>query len=127
MESKDLVGEHILDGVDFSTLRLPKAWEDSNCIRFRLDGVVYVAIEDPDDGYRSSMEELKIDESTSMENTFPPIKVLGRMLSDCDKEILELIDVITGECIVEVGTKNIDDYYPCFVCNYNPEGMVTNR
>lgn len=133
MELKDLVGEHMLDAVDFSTERLPTYGdnlEDCNVMRFRLDGVVYVAIEDPDDGYRSSMKELTIDGMASMTNTFPPVKVIGRFRAENDSyggaDVLELIDAVTGKAIVEVGTDNSDDYYPWFVSNFTPEAMATN-
>lgn len=134
MELKDLVGEHTLDAVDFSTERLPTygdKLEDCNVMRFRLDGVVYVAIEDPEDGYRSSMKELKIDDAKTMTNVFPPIKVIGKHRTEGEfsgeDDVLELIDAVTGKIVIEVGTDDIDDYYPGFVSNFRPEAMVTNR
>lgn len=132
MELTDLVGEHLLDAVDFSNERI-KTWGDEfetcSVIRFRLDGIVYTAMEDPVDGYRSHMKEITISEG-NMANTFSPIKVLGRHRIDGthgDKDdVLELIDVITGKTVLEVGTKNTDDYYPCFVANFNPAAMAVN-
>jgi hypothetical protein len=132
MELKDLVGRHTLDAVDFETQKIPGwggGFEDCNCIRFRVDGVVYIALEDPVDGYRSSMRELMIVDC-KMTNVFPEVKVLARHRTineyhDIDN-VLELIDERTGKVIVEVGTANTDDYYPYFVAKFHPEAMVIN-
>ncbi len=133
VELDSLVGEHILDGVDLSTESV-KTWgdsfEDANIIRVRLDGKVYTAVEDPDDGYRSSMRNLFVEEC-ALKNAFPPIKVLAKKKAD-DKwggvnDTIELIDVVTGKVVVEFGTDNTDDYYPSFVSAFWPEHMATNQ
>lgn len=133
-ELKDLVGEHVLDGVDFYTERQPGSYadtDDASVCRFRLDGVVYCAIEDPSDGYRSCMRELAVGSKDRMKNVFPAIRVIGRYVSkDEDSynehDILELVDAITGRVVLEVGTHNADDYYPSFVANFDPTAMSTN-
>lgn len=131
MELKNLVGPHMLDAVDFENRDLP-GYEDCNCIRFRLDGIIYVAIEDPADDYRSCLGELKTMDNTTMTNVFPKTKVFGRYddvdSDDVDSDdILKLVDEITGEVIVEVGTDHTDDYYPRFVANFNPMAMASNQ
>src|SRR5689334_8852233 len=75
-----LVGEHLLDAVDTLNERRERygSLEDCECIRFRLDGKVYTAIEDPVDGYRSSMEKLIVSNET-VRNVFPPVRVLARV------------------------------------------------
>lgn len=134
MELKDLAGKKILDAVDFSNEKV-KTWgdgfEDSEVCRFRLDGVIYSAIEDPSDGYRSSMRDLNI-EHGFMKNAFEPIEVLC-IYREKDKEyggiddILILIDIGTGEKVLEVGTTDTDNYYPCYVASFHPENMVLNK
>lgn len=133
MELKDLIGEHILDAVDFSTEQVKNLWDDfcdSQVIRFRLDGKVFTAIEDPDDGYRSCMKELFVGD-WPMSNAFPPVRVLCRHKDHNEdgevSDILELIDAITGEAIVQVGTEEIDGYYPSFVAVFRPEAMAINN
>lgn len=132
MELNELVGEHELSGVDTSTESVKEEWGDGfeNCqaIRFRLDGITYMAIEDPDDGYRSSMGEIK-PSGVEMKNVFPPVKVLCRMKPNDDQvnETLEIIDVVNGQTILEVGTDNMDDYYPWFVASFWPERMAVNQ
>ncbi len=53
-----LIGEHTLDVVDGAIEKFQEyEWrgaEDCQTLTFRLDGVTYTAIEDPDDGYRSA-------------------------------------------------------------------------
>jgi hypothetical protein len=133
MELQDLVGEHTLDAVDFETEKIStwgEHFEDANVIRFRLDGVVYVAVEDPEDGYRSCLGELKLADTSSMTSVFPPIKVIGEYSDygeESDETVLRLKDVITKETVVEVGTDYSADYYPSFVSYFNPGAMITNK
>lgn len=133
VDLKSLVGEHVLDAVDESTEKV-KRWGDnfevSNVIRFRLDGKVYTAVENPDDGYRSSMEKIFVSDD-EMKNVFPPQRVLGihrtkGEYSDVD-DVLELRDIVTGGLVLEVGTSNVEDYYPCFVGRFDPKAMAVNR
>jgi len=134
-ELKDLCGKSMLDGVDFQNVPLPAYdgaayTEDSQVCRFRLNGTVFLAIEDPNDGYRSSMRELKTDPRGEIGNVFPAIEVVGvyrdRRGSYSAADILELIDTTTGKVVLEIGTDNSDDYYPSFVANFQPENMATN-
>ena len=134
MELKDLIGKHELDAVDFSTESIDDGFgykEDSQVCRFRLDGIVYVASEDPDDGFRSCMRDLEIDESAIIKNEFNKIEVVGKYINESDygdeSDILVLIDVNTGEAVLEVGTKNTNDYYPYYVANFHPEAMSINK
>ena len=135
MELKALVGEHQFDAVDFSNEQV-KTWGDEfeacQVMRFRLDGNVYVAVEDPSDGYRSCMNELTVSEDATMKNVFEPVKVIGRhreestYSSSSTDDVLELIDADSGNVVLEVGTENTDDYYPCFVAAFHPEAMTHN-
>lgn len=136
MELKDLVGEHLLTGVDFCTQQIKQYdWsddlEDCQVVRFCLDDVVYVATEDPSDGYRSYLGQLIIDNTNTMSNQFLAQRVVGvhRVKGNYDTvdDILELIDVVTGEVVLEVGTDNCDDYYPSFVSSFHPEAMAINN
>lgn len=134
-EAKDvmldsLVGEHTLDAVDTFVERVKQYdehFEDANAIRFRLDGVVYTAVEDPSDGYRSCLGTLIL--GGEVRNVFPPVKVFGRKKADGEydkNDTLELVDAVTGKVVMEVGTDNSDDYYPSFVSAFWPDHMATN-
>lgn len=133
-ELTDLLGTRRLDAVDFDNEKM-KQWygdryEDCAVCRFRLDGVVYIAIEDPSDGYRSTMRDLIVANDVTMKNVFPAIEVIGRRRTEGEyggtDDVLELVDAITDKVVLEVGTDNCDDYYPCFVASFHPEAMATN-
>lgn len=128
---KDLVGKHVLTGVDSYSKLVDSFYEkvDANCISFILDGRTYTAVEDPDDGYRSSMQSIFIDK-VKVKNTFPEVQVLCVMKENSnweENDILSVIDVDTGALILEVGTGNTDDYYPYFVGNWYPENINYKR
>jgi len=136
MELKDLAGTGILTGCDYSeeSIRnLCGRLENCSVFRFCLNGVVYIAVEDPDDGYRSSMKELAEGDGVALKNTFEGVhvdcvyqdKTTGYYSQECD--ILRLVDAETGEVVLEVGTDRTDDYYPSFVGSFNPEAMVINQ
>lgn len=132
-ELTDLIGKRRLDAVDFEIEKVHEwgdRYVDASVCRFRLDGVVYVAIEDPSDGYRSSMRDLFIPNDKTVKNVFPAIEVVGKHRTvgsySGKDDVLELIDAVTGKVVLEVGTDNIDDYYPGFVASFHPENMATN-
>jgi len=126
----DLVGEHILSGVDTSSERIRSygGYEDASCIKFVLDNITYKATEDPDDGYRSHLKQIFIC-NESVSNTFVPHKVIGKMKNSsrygCD--IIQFFDVSTKEVVLEIGTDNSDDYYPAFVMCWTPENLDFNQ
>lgn len=134
-----LEGTGLLDAVDFASTKLKEPWrdEDASVCRFRLDGKVYAAVEDPSDGYRSCLGELiQLPDDTKMENVFPPTKVVIKTAehrkSDWgdnrhEADVLNFIDWHTGEIVLEVGTDHADDYYPSFVANFNPKYLAHNN
>lgn len=134
MELQDLVGEHVLDAVDCSNEQV-KTWgggfENCSVIRFRLDGKVYVATEDPSDGYRSCMNDIvEVIPPPAMQNVFAPQRVIARhhdvSTHGDGADILELVDAFTNKVVLEVGTDNKDVYYPSFVSSFHPENMACN-
>lgn len=134
MELTDLLGKGVLDAVDFGTesrKRWSDEYEDCQVIRFRLNGTVYIAVEDPEDGYRSCMSELFVDNDAKLSNVFPMVEVVGthrtKYENGGESDVLELIDAATGKVVLEVGTENTDDYYPSFVASFHPENMVINQ
>lgn len=81
---------------------------------FRLDGITYKAVEDPEDGYRSYCEDLETSEKPPR-YTFPGIEVLCSMMENEDYQnnnCLVIRDTANGKIVLEVGTKNYDDLYP---------------
>ena len=133
---ENLVGSHILQGIEVGTRLGNDFWnkdEECNYIKFTLDGITYIVLENPDDGYRSYAEDLEIvDEVCNIK--LPNIQVLCRMREGSkysyrheENDVLEFIDVINEQLILAVGTGNINDYYPYCVLDYYPENMSCNR
>ena len=126
VEFKDLIGLATLDAVDRdgeSVKQWDDRYEDCSLLRFRLSGVMYVALEDPDDGYRSAMAGLFLDTTSVMKNVFAPILVLVRESTDQNRDTLEILDTRNGKLIIEIGTDISDTYYPVFVASFNPENI----
>lgn len=127
MELKELVGEHVLSGVDMGTKSIQQygeRYEDCRVINFVLDGKTYTAIAD---GYRS-MNEIKESEEP-VSNVFEGQRVLAKMRDDDRYEtndVLELVDLQTGKVVLSVGTGNTDDYYTYLVAEFTPENMGIN-
>ncbi len=130
MELKELIGLHTLTGITNENKKLQSKWDedetyDAQAFTFILDGVVYTAIEDNNDGYRSAMGELKINEFACY-NLFEPIQVLGIYIDQSgsyDKADLLHLYSMNGKLLLEVGTRNSDDYYPSFVSAWHPENI----
>ena len=135
MELRDLVGRHILTDIETGEMSIPCWWnpkitEDCNYIKFELDGVIYLAVEDPDDGYRSLMRDLQITD-LPCKTRIPNLEVECRMMPNSEKygdihDVLEFYDVKNNLCVLSVGTMYVDDYYPCCELTYTPENMHFN-
>ena len=128
VELNELCGMHKLSGVDLGTTEYTNTWgqtETTDAIRFILDGVTYEAIEDPDDGYRSYMRELRTTDE-KVRYTFPSVDVLCSLSEECFVDILCFRDVKNGKTILEIGTDCTDCYYPYCVFNWMPEKMACN-
>lgn len=131
-----LKGKHFLSGVDFDSHKWEDDYnEDSNTMLFILDGITYEAIEDPDDGYRSTLGSLTIT-NKKVKNIFPKHEVLCVTknkeyadyadYADGDGELIEMVDVITGKVVLEVGTDICEEYYPSCVMRWCPENLAIN-
>lgn len=108
---EDLVGRHYLSGVDF----------DGNDIIFVLDDIAFVAREDPQDGYRSSIDKLDI-YTNVVKNRFEGVEVVAKLSGD----LLSLIDCDNEKEVLRVGTDDYDSYYPCFRNEWIPENLSLN-
>ena len=128
---KNLKGIHILSGVDMGSIRISDGYwnEDAAVLRFILDDKTYKAIEDPSDGYRSTLGKLiECDEIVS--NMFIPHKVIGKIKKDNEWEsssIIQFFDFTTKDVVLEIDTDHNDDYYPSCVMNWYPENLYINR
>lgn len=131
MKLMDLVGTHIFSGIETGTREILKwgRYEDCGYIKFILDGVTYMAVEDPCDGYRCYMDELKVvDEPCKIK--LPDISVYCKHCSSdewgMESDVLDFYDETNNECFLTIGTENTDDYYPYCVLRYKPEKLAVN-
>lgn len=109
-----LVGNHILTGVH--TEDKYETPEHYTSCRFTVDGVTWEVLEDPEDGYRSSVGAVEIIECRPLEQYSIPVRC---ELTETNAEYI--LRFFAGDhCILELGTDGQDDYYPSFVCNYKP-------
>ncbi len=137
MRLLDLVGTHIMTGIETGTVIIKDMLGDKdNCnyVKFKLDGITYMAAEDPDDGYRSCCRELEtVNEECKI--SLPNIVVECKMRDDLHdsimgtekNDILEFYDVGNNLMFMAVGTGNTNDYYPYFVFEYTPEALCCNK
>lgn len=131
MKLKELTGIHVFSGIEVGTMDIPSVFgepEKCNYVKFTIDGVHYVAIEDPEDGYRSVCRELQVS-NTAPKTTFMPQPVECSMMANNSYEINDVLvvsDRFTGKVVLEIGTRNWGDYYPYFHLRYIPENMACN-
>ena len=130
MELNDLCGSHVLRGIETGQKeRTVFGYKETcNYVKFQLDETVYIAMENPSDGYRSYCEDLVI-EDTPCKIQIPDVPVVCSMLGDNEFErndVLVLTDFETGKIVLQVGTGNFDDYYPYCVFEWHPENLACN-
>jgi hypothetical protein len=131
----DLAGTHVLSarGVFVSPDRAEWADRDATVVVLRLDGVLYAFHEDPSDGYRSSLASVLVlqpgDIPSGALAVFDPMVVEARLCaritdwSSSRDEVLYFVRESDDLVIAEVGTTNLDDYYPNFHHTWTPEGV----
>lgn len=127
MTLEDIVnmGEVELSGVSFGQEEPASKWSDTaNTMTIVLNGKPITFVEDPDDGYRSYMGEIR--EGGECTNMFPPVKCFVAWSADTtgEGEIVDFTVKATGKVVLRAGTDNSDDYYPWVVQEFNPPAMV---
>jgi hypothetical protein len=89
--------------------------------RFQLGSVLFEAIEDESDGYRSYYSQLQI---VNLNAEKKEGNLLGEVslvkVTDGSDDGWAIVDS-DGHTWVEFGTNNYDDYYPCFYFRVNPK------
>lgn len=114
IDLKNLVGEHLLMGAEYVTEKyntIGDKYIDRNAVIFTLDNVHYKVTEDTSDGYRSySISELSDTQPTLFNE---PLHVVGKMKEDgyYRHDVIQFTNT-DGDIVLEVGTENVDDYYP---------------
>lgn len=91
---------------------------------FKLDDIVYEALEDEADGYRSCLDSVVVKDPAEFILFRTPIARVRVEDSDNDPgdfEGLRLVDTVDGHVWLRLGTGNTSDYYPYFVFDYYPK------
>src|SRR5690349_1563074 len=128
LDLESFAGAHILSGAE-PGYRNEKTWygdEGVSILTFILNGKTYTAVEDPSDGYRSSLDH--IEEGGECGNIFagqPVIATYGESQPDYF-EGLTFVSSTTGKEILRLGTSNYDDYYPNCVLEFLPQNLDAN-
>ena len=130
---KDFEGKHLFGGADIFQGTGRDHWnekEENTFCRFCIDGVFYETYGDPDDGYRGYLESIKrtFDYGPTLLNHFVPVDIV--YVSEkaeygfhvqCD--LIKIINVENDKIILELGTEEIDSYYPEYIIDYCPENL----
>eukprot|EP00919_Chromeraceae_sp_WS-2016_P042264 GHVR01100535.1.p2 GENE.GHVR01100535.1~~GHVR01100535.1.p2 ORF type:complete len:133 (+),score=24.70 GHVR01100535.1:39-437(+) len=127
VELKDLIGKHVLTGIDFGKVDIG-SHRDANTVDLLLDDKKISIIEDPEDGYRSSMNEVMMNrKGFIVKNKFKPIELVGFFREPIsDHDIVDFIDSMSGRVVLSIGTENYYDYYPVFINTWTPENLHVN-
>jgi hypothetical protein len=125
----DLCGERILMAIrtDVNHPFDPAA----NGVVLDLDDLVVFAFEDPSDGYRSLCATPLIASahlySYGCSSDYIRAPVIVRTWGNVGgPDGIELLDRRNGKTILRLGTDNADDYYPRFVCEWQPQNLAEN-
>lgn len=123
MELLDLCGEHILSGIERGQTN--DTWDGAiaNYIKFCIDGINYMAVEDPADGYRSYLNDLYTTEERC-KIILPATRVI--VIRETD-QIISFVDMGTTKIVLRIGTGDYGDYYPYCIQDWYPENLSCNK
>ena len=92
---------------------------------FKIGNCIFECVEDENDGYRSSLEEIRVIEDADIIQhlIFQSIPICKVRIVDHDGECFDGYKLISesGHCWLEFGTDYYDGYYPLFIVRYNPK------
>lgn len=124
MKIETLAGAKTLTGVDISFGN-----HNLGICRIALDGQTYEFVETRFDEHRSQHYG-PVEIKAAVENTFDPVPVVcqhvQKSVGECaggEADILRVIKIDTGRVILDVGTDEIDDAFPTWVCDFSSENI----
>jgi hypothetical protein len=99
--------------------------------QFKLNDTIFEAIEDPNDGYRSCLETIKVANSDGIfsRNALAIVKIeeVEDGGEDSSFSGYILVDIDTEHRWLFVGTDSSDSYYPYFVFQYDIPQLGSER
>jgi hypothetical protein len=103
---------------------------DEAALTFKIDGIVFKVLEDPDDGYRSYLKTVDYTDDHNSIFFRSPLALVrietydlrdeGEYMSQAHQGYM-LVDSIDQHVWLKFGTHNYDDYYPMFVFRHSPK------
>ncbi len=114
-----LPGRHKLGQIDPSLKMHFMGDDDGGVCAMELDDRVVLFIEDTNDGRRSSLGLILHGAGGFYSGSHVGRDVLVSRKQGAMTDVFEFHDAGSGRLALEVGTENIDDYYPAFVCRYD--------
>ena len=127
-----------LYGIDIGAVE--DGWDTVNYIAFQIfaeykDGekvyyskkYLFVVSENPDDGYRSSMDYILVNPFNFLIAEEYLADITIKKLEENDHEIIEIYDKGNNKLILRFGTEDWNDYYPCFIREWIPENLYINE
>lgn len=93
-------------------------------LQFRIGDLTFEAVEDENDGYRSSLDEVKL-----INKNIRPTFREEVTIQSCDTGYFNGIQLVNtiGKAVLVIGTDNYEDYYPVFVFDYQPLNLTQNQ
>lgn len=88
-----------------------------------LDDTIYTFEENPQDGQRSCLGDVYIDDWQSIVDNFEPQEVVGVIQDDHYEYSIRFVHPDTDELILRIGTLDKSHDYPFFQFDFNPENM----
>lgn len=133
MSWDELCGERTLNAIR-TDVRHPFS-ADASGVAMDLGDITVFVFEDPCDDYRScSNEPMIVKQALYSFGVSPdyirvPVLITRWTQSERGGEAdgLEFTDRRNGKLILRVGTDNSDDYYPSFVCEWQPANIAENE
>lgn len=122
MRFEDFLGEHLFSGIEIQE-------DDGTGARLlvTIDGRTFLFRENPDDGYRSFIEEEVEEINWRPRYNFNAVKCRVEWQPSPQNRVLMFIDSENEKCFLEVGTADYDDWYPIAVIHFKPENMSCNE
>jgi hypothetical protein len=89
---------------------------------FKLDEVVFEAVEDESDGYRSMLASVEVKDPSGLLFFKTPLARVQLTIDGGNSfNGYKLVDVVDGHVWLRLGTNDYDDYYPLFTFDYQPK------
>lgn len=131
----DLLGLHALHGIARDVITAMYG-DTVQRVALLVDDFVVELCEDENDGYRSSLGSIRRWQSVSryiaehddvsFAPIHPPLIVMIRHRKVAEHsgeaDAIYAIDERTGLVVLDIGTDQVDDYYPSFVFSWDPAG-----